>query len=484
MPPINDANMDALPLELKQRICSFLTLKNLKPLRLTSKIFAVAAARYLIDRFILFNCPDSIIALGEIVEHKIFSKHLTTIVCDTSMLKVYPSYENCRPSPPPPSWNDYRPTTLVLDDTESYESTTERVLQRAHEEYQVAYKDWETRKKTRQARRDWYQAVVYKKPGEAHHLRIISTLRKAFEKCPRLHNLVLSSEHNSIVQQRRFDMLAMDAQAMDAQAMDAQGICAMPCWFGYFINIRGSLSQLNSLTLICTGFEGQPSDQSDLALPKLKHLRINHLSSKFSHENELTNCALILRGAKSLETLSLGLPEHDITNIVESLQSDCLRVCLLRFRGIAGNTLVDVLLRHAPSLQRLGLSHGSAYDGWSPVFRSIAGRLPALRRVQLQCLKENTFTNMSPESAQEAGHFVVFGGSIPVLRFEKGYGGSDFWSISDREIDVNGPRQNEPLPGLWQDYEGMAVDGWDGLAGWRRAWSQVPADRAFGTYIT
>lgn len=77
--PFNDVNMDTLPLELKQRICSFLTPKELKPLRLTSKIFAAAAGRYLIDRFILFNCPDSIATLGEIVRHEVFSKCITTL---------------------------------------------------------------------------------------------------------------------------------------------------------------------------------------------------------------------------------------------------------------------------------------------------------------------------------------------------------------------------------------------------------------------
>ncbi|KEQ77223.1 hypothetical protein M436DRAFT_60986 [Aureobasidium namibiae CBS 147.97] len=461
--------MDALPLELKQRICSFLTPKDLKPLRLTSQIFTTAAERYFINRFFLFNYPDSILALGEIVEHEVFSKYLTAIVCDTSTLKVYPSYEDCRPAPPPPSWDDYCPETLLLNDTESYAPTTGQVVQRAQQEYQVAFKDWEAKIRNKEARRDWYQAVVYKNPGEAHHLRVTSTLRKAFEKCPQLRNLVLSSHHTSIVEQRRFDMLGMVAH----------GIRDMPCWFGYLIKISGSLLQLNPLTLLCTGFEGQPADQSDLALPNLKHLRINYLSSELLYGNESTNCALILRGAKSLETLSLALPEHEITDIIESLRSDYLRVCLLRFRRIQGSTLAEVLLHHAPSLQRLGLSHGSAFDGWLPVFKYVAGRLPALRRVQLQHLKENSYANMTPESAQKAGRFIVFGGSVPVLQFKRGYGGADFWSKSDREIDDDGPQQSEPSPGLWQDYESMAVEGWDG-----DSWLQAYEDRALSTAIS
>ncbi|KAH0393660.1 hypothetical protein KCU89_g12181, partial [Aureobasidium melanogenum] len=81
---LNHANMDALPLELKQRICSFLTPKELKSLRLTCKVFATAAERYFINRFVLFLHPESLTTLRKIAEHETFSKYLTTIVYDTS----------------------------------------------------------------------------------------------------------------------------------------------------------------------------------------------------------------------------------------------------------------------------------------------------------------------------------------------------------------------------------------------------------------
>lgn len=78
--------MDALPLELKQRICSFLTPKELKPLRLTCKTFAAAAERFFINRFVLFIHPDSLATLRKIVDHEIFHKYLNTIVYDPSIL--------------------------------------------------------------------------------------------------------------------------------------------------------------------------------------------------------------------------------------------------------------------------------------------------------------------------------------------------------------------------------------------------------------
>jgi hypothetical protein len=453
MPPPNDANMDALPLELKQRICSFLTPKNLKPLRLTSKIFATAAERYFLNRFFLFNYPDSIAALGEIVDHEVFGRYLTTLVCDTSIIRVYPSYEDCRPDPPLPSWDDYRPRTLVLGDTESYDSMTNKVMQRAQEEYQVACEDWEARKRSRQARRDWFRAMVYKRLGEAHHLRLTSTLEKALGKCPQLRNLVFSSEHTSIVEQRRFDMLGMLAYSHKD----------MPCWFGYLTKIWKSLSQLSSLTLISTGLEGL-EDRSDFTLPNLKHLRIN-CSPKFPSAAEVTKCTHILRGATSLETLSLSLVEHDITDIIKSLRSDCLRVCLLRFNRVVGDALSNFILHHSASLQRLGLSHGTADNGWPSVFSSISSRLPALQRVQFETLQENSssFSHMPLQNAPEAERFVAFGGPIPVLRYGKGYPGKKYRSKSDGGIYTDGSIQNQPLPGLWQDYEEIAIEGWNGF---------------------
>jgi hypothetical protein len=156
MPPLNEANMDALPLELKQRICSFLTPKELKPLRLTSTIFAKASERYFLDRFVLFNYPDSIAALGDIVDHEVLGKYLTTLVCDTSYLRVQRvvrRYRDRQPDSSPPSWDDYRPKTLVLDDNESYSSMTKRVMQRANNEYQTACRDWEATKERNQALR-------------------------------------------------------------------------------------------------------------------------------------------------------------------------------------------------------------------------------------------------------------------------------------------------------------------------------------------
>jgi hypothetical protein len=450
--PRNSANMDALPLELKQRICSFLTPKDLKPLRLTSTIFATASERYFINRFILFNFPDSIAALDEIINHEVFGKHLTTLVCDSSYLKVQGvvrKYRDRQPDSSPPSWDDYRPKTLVLDDNESYSSISMRVMQHAHDEYQAACRDWEATNRRNQALRDWYQTMVYKEENDTHHLKIVAILRKAFERCPRLRNLILSSRHPSTVKRRRCHML-------DYETFTAWG---MPCWSDYLTKTWKSLSQLKSLTMVSTGMAEEPENRADLTLPNLKHLRINQLPWERHTVDELSNCALILRGAKSLETLSLARPEQNITNLLNLTRSECLQECLLTFDFVRGNALVDFLLHHAVSLQRLGLTHGDTDIPWTSIFSSITGRLPALQRVQFENLA--LFPDlMLPESAQKAERFVAFGELEPVLEFEDTYF-EDAYIGPDRGTHIGAPKKSEPPSGLWQDYEGIANEIWD-----------------------
>jgi hypothetical protein len=241
---------------------------------------------------------------------------------------------------------------------------------------------------------------------------------------------------------------------------DAFTTWGSPCWSKYLTKTWKSLSQLESLTFISTGMVEQPENRADLSLPNLKHLRINQLSKERHSATELNNCAFILSGAKSLETLSLALPEHDITRLINSTRSDCLRECLFSFGCVGGNTLVDFLLHHIRSLQRLGLSNGDTDIAWTSIFSSIAGRLPALQRVQSENLGPNDFTVMTPASAQKAERFVAFGGPVLVLQ----YGNEDRrypYAGSDRGTHIHEPKQSELPSGLWQDYEEIANEDWD-----------------------
>lgn len=445
--PLNDANMDALPLELQQRICSLLTPKELKPLRLTSRIFAAAAGRYFINRFILFNCPESVAALDGITGHEVFSNNITTLVCDISYLEVSPDYRGYGADIPQPEWDEYRPKSLTLDDTKSYGSLTKEVMQRADDRYQSAYKYWEAKKRDNQVLQDRYETLMRNQKSDDHHLEVVATVGKALKECPRLRNLILSNRHSFVTRRRRHNVLGIEVR-------DTNTICG---WSKFLIQALGDLSQLSSLTLVNTGIMRNIEKGSSLSLPNLKHLRVHQPRSHLLSQSGLTDWAL--GEAKSLETLSLLLPAHDITKVVKSLRSDCLRVCLLDFSAVAGLALVDFLLHHAASLQRLGLCRGSTDIGWAPVLSSIAGKFLALQRVQFDNLEDmSTVHSITLESAREAEHFVAFGGTTPVLQY---HDRRTLYSHFHRGTYTDGPKQSELPSGLWQDYESIANEEWD-----------------------
>jgi hypothetical protein len=84
--------MDDLPLELKQRVCSYLTPKDPKSLRLTSNDYAAAGSRYLLPRLFLFNHPDSFQEIQDIINHPDLRHSVTTLVVNTSFLRRYTKY--------------------------------------------------------------------------------------------------------------------------------------------------------------------------------------------------------------------------------------------------------------------------------------------------------------------------------------------------------------------------------------------------------
>jgi hypothetical protein len=68
---------------------------------------------------------------------------------------------------------------------------------------------------------------------------------------------------------------------------------------------------------------------------------------------------------------------------------------------------------------------------------------------------------MTPESAKEAERFVAIGGPVPVLQYED----TSFiqcYSGPNRGTHTGGPEDRDHLSDLWQDYEGIANEEWDG----------------------
>ncbi|THX81368.1 hypothetical protein D6D05_04220 [Aureobasidium pullulans] len=138
--------MHALPLEIKQNICSFLSPNHLKPLRLVSKEFASAAIPHFIPRIFLFNHHDSCLEVNKILRHPEIPNYI-----NTSSLTL-------------PSFN-----------------------QREDE--------WKT----------YYTLHINQANGEIDR-RMASVVRTAFSNCPNLKNFILTSVHGRNVYRKRNDI--------------------------------------------------------------------------------------------------------------------------------------------------------------------------------------------------------------------------------------------------------------------------------------
>jgi hypothetical protein len=197
--------MEKLPLEMKQRICSFLhdSPKLLKPICRVSNDFAAAAAPYLIPRTVLFRHTYSCTDLQWTAEHPIFSKHLTTLVVDPSNLRKYTSFqawldEHEDLQEKYPNWWDFKPEDIdydmndgdpLLDDAQSrmrwlvasrkYDAAVQKVtkeLKDSHEHH------WKAQQKL---------AKYLSSKNFRNHF--IKTIAYALRVCPNLVNIVIAS---------------------------------------------------------------------------------------------------------------------------------------------------------------------------------------------------------------------------------------------------------------------------------------------------
>ncbi|KAH0026135.1 hypothetical protein KCU78_g4481, partial [Aureobasidium melanogenum] len=427
--------MDVLPTELKQRICSFLSPKELKPLRLTCKAFATAAERYFINRFILFIHPQSLANLRKIAEHEVLSKYLTTVVYDTTV-----TCGGVRLQSSQPCWDDYRPKTLTLNADESYAATSTRVMHEADENYQAACAE-ATKASKPTALTSKEHGLYYKYPKTK--FRFLEVIKLTFEKCPRLKHFVLSASHPVEVNKAR-------AQAFNithsSEIID-ECISHKPYMIFY------ATQKLESLTLVEVALHSQISLENAQLMSNLKHLHM-----KTSNPHILLQLHHVFARARQLQTLSL-FTDDNITEIVKVIRVSNLRARLLVCEYVEGTALINLLQHHAASLQRLGLAWASTDIDWGPVFGSIAGQLPALKRVQLEALhKDFDHSVITPESAHELEHYISFGGSFPEIQYHT-------HEISESEEDFTSeefhffqdPPQDELPPGIWPDYEDIVA---------------------------
>lgn len=466
--------MDKLPLELKQRICSFLhaSPRLLKPIRLVSKDFASAAAPYLIPRLFLFRHPDSCAEVKAIVEHPVFSKYVTTLVVDLSVLKSHDNIESwiedhTELEYEEVEWSDFEPDGQEYDEygpvletcalSNKFHAQRERFYEARQEATRSLQSEYEGNWKA-------HQDIVRIQASTSFQSLFLETVTHTFKICPNLTNIVISPPvqiQDVIARRTRIfeDILPISAswvRPKDSFPVDFQLREMLQA-------TNHSLCGLNSLTIIDFPFgcSGKIEIESLKSLTSLKHVRISHNRLNFDPTTKLNlNQEVALQAAHSLETLWVEMPAHiyehvNANSLLRATDSRSLRDILLSNVCVSENVLVDFLLRHASSLQHLSFGLALSTGSWVSTLRRISGRMEKLERVQLTGItetRESEMVTFSSEWCLKARNFLTKGTELPEpVPYDQFYEFEE-----ERSSNCSSPLRNHILPedGLWEEYDG------------------------------
>ncbi|KAI5248793.1 hypothetical protein E4T42_05577 [Aureobasidium subglaciale] len=437
--------MDRVPLELKQRICSFLRAspKLLKPVRLVSKDFASAAAPYLLPRIFLFKHPDSCDEIEEIIKHPKINKHITTILVDLSVLK--------------PQW-----TLQAWID--------------GHQHLQHGYPDWldfkpdDVNRRLRNSQEHYWKAqqrLVTVQSSLDFQTRFLELISQAFEICPNLTNIVFAPpQPQELILRKKLDIF----QEIHPHGGSWVGIRSHdPSGFGMVELLEVASHQkagLNSLTIIDLPFGCDDYNETGYldSLARLKHIRIgwNRLGSnpgtKFGFDLEDA-----LSEAHSLETFWIGFAplartqEYVGSDMLDAMVMKGLRDVMLSNISVSEDSIVAFLLRHGHSLRHLSLGITISDGSWVSVFRRTSLQMKVLTQIQLVGMIEKIEgvpMTFSPRWCSEAIDCMLHGTELSEPEYytlDKGFEEYDLFAYG-----CEGPRRSDGPPenGLWEDFDG------------------------------
>ncbi|KAG9521298.1 hypothetical protein KCV07_g3705, partial [Aureobasidium melanogenum] len=369
--------MESLPLELKQRVCSYLTPKDLKSLRLTSKVFASAACRNFLPRVFLHNHPSSFEEIQDIANHPDLKHSVTTLVIDTSCLRSYPRYDD---------WaRHFRPTPTYRAELEKVElpagNSDARTVRRLRRE-KVCEK-WKT-----------YQDRASAQRKKSSRDCMLNSIALAFQMCPRLRNLVIEfngrNQNGSELCKRRTRLSQNDLPSSATHITTSYS----PSWDPMTFDIWDLLKPvhdvdraLHSLVLL----------DPRLVCPKSSTLPTTSIFTNLKHLRE-TDCprdvlTFVTTSAPALE--SFGTEDvfgrqrgSSMLSLMNAPPLPKLRACSLRNPSNEDH-LIRFLLRQSRTLQRLRIHNSVGYSpvNWNSFVTRAKGKLPNLRRVELVNLR-------------------------------------------------------------------------------------------------
>ncbi|TIA45619.1 hypothetical protein D6C79_05581 [Aureobasidium pullulans] len=470
--------MDKLPLELKQRICSFLhaSPRLLKPIRLVSKDFASAAAPYLIPRLSLFRHPDSCAEVKEITKHPIFSKHVTTLVVDLSVLKSQSNFQSWIDDHDHlqhayPDWWDFKPEDVEYD--EDGDPLLSNSQSRAKWMHSCREFDKEAKRVTKRLMKSqekyWkaQQGLAAKLSGGEFRRRFFKTIHLAFRMCPNLSNIVIAPpqpcEPTLGKRYHIFEAIHpskgswIEPKSHDPSDFEMTDLMQA---------VHNTEIDLSSLTII--DFPFRCADYSKVGnlefLGRLKHIRIgwnrlgNNPKTKFGADLEK-----VLRKTHSLETIWINMPplihrkeEYTANGLLDAMSLECLRDVMLSNLSVSEDSLVNFLLRHSETLEMLSLGITLTDGSYESAFRRISMQMKALVRVQFISLIQwvsDVPKMASPSWCTDAIDCVLRGEALSEPEY---YYLSEAFDELELGEGCEGPRRYEDLPedGLWEDFDG------------------------------
>lgn len=467
--------MDTLPPELKQNVCSNLTPKDLKAVRLTNRDLAAAGARYILPTVYVFNRTESFNDLKEIVEHPTFGKHLETIVYDPRRLNAYIDdftswrshlWKNHRsPTDYVPKWADFEPYQKEGHDGKP-DTRSKRAMRRSHELYEEAVKNYQSCLSLAEEMWARHQRVVKEQNSAEFRSFAHEIMVAAFSTCPQLKHLVISpnaSEHvgpGMAIVARRSRRLFPDLWKLrTSQEFPTNSFGSLNDVIAAQASIGSRSRHLTMLSvdtrLLTPGSTMTPTG-TPLNLDTLRlDIRLHSPETGISHEAFVQS----LGASPHLQSLMINLNNFNhyqpwtpvFAQRLASFHWPSLHTLKLREVTLTEDILVAFLLRHRESLQRLAIQDCRLQRGsWDSLFTRIANQLPRLKLFRLQgwFYINNTCQFWFPDSGNYTDadtlalqRFVVEGGTFPQMRPNRN------WRVRDSDY------HHLEQPMVWEEDE-------------------------------
>ncbi|THV68497.1 hypothetical protein D6D27_10092 [Aureobasidium pullulans] len=392
--------MDALPLEIKQNICSFLSPNHLKPLRLVSKEFASAAIPHFIPRIFLFNHHDSCLEVNKILRHPEIPKYINTLIVDPTAVQSFDNFDH---------WlRSYDPHKNKYSKTEREDK-------------------WKT----------YYTLHINQANGEIDRC-MVSVVRTAFSNCRNLKNFILASFHPPDVLRKRdgiFHGLPLEHSLHPPVTAAASRLRSCE-------GVAESLQTITIKSVELNQWNGGTSRN-------LRHLRV---SLRSCQSRPSPRFDAMIHSAIHLETLWIEFPWiHDglysLDSLLRGIRLEKLHECLLFSVSVSEDELVDFLLHHTQSLRTFGIGGTRLHEGsWPSLFRRLSCQMAVLKQLAIDSQLLAYGPEYTGSYMAAVTKFVLRGGPEPVETF-----------LEDSPHDYeNRPRIIQDVQdGLWKDCDCM-----------------------------